>query len=99
MDTANHVQILDEAVCISHGTNTNYTLFRLVSLIFIWQPVKEKENSEFKPVKLRFEMTLCFILLLLESWVNTYIYIFRVMISSDIFSESKRIPKILNRLI
>ena len=38
MDTVTQVQNLDEAVCISHS--------------IIWQPVYEKENSEFKPIKL-----------------------------------------------
>ena len=31
---------------------------RLGSMTLVWQPVEEKENFEFKPVKLRLKMTL-----------------------------------------
>ena len=61
------VQILDETDSLSHITNTlgkcmspttlppasgNYS-DRVVSLTLVWKPVGEKENLEFKPVKLR----------------------------------------------
>ena len=60
------VQFLDEVVCISHilnsanilGKGMHLSVFslardkysRLGSLALVWQPVKEKENSGFKPV-------------------------------------------------
>ena len=37
---------------------------RLGPLNLVWQPVKEKENSEFKPVKLHLIVTLCCIRLM-----------------------------------
>ena len=61
MDTATWVQILYKAVCISHNANIikkdiNQAMGklkdRLGSLTLVWQSVLEKENSEFKPVKL-----------------------------------------------
>ena len=51
MDTATRVQILDNADCISHSTNI--LAKGLGSLALVKQPVKEKEKSELKPVKLR----------------------------------------------
>ena len=66
MDPATRVQILDEAVCISHSSNTlekciNQTIPSIVgqtdSLTLVWQPVK-KEISEFKPVKIRLKIDL-----------------------------------------
>ena len=66
MDMANQVQILDKAVCLSYNANTlgkgmNPTILpqamgKLNFLTLIWQPVKEKENSEFKPVKLCYKI-------------------------------------------
>ena len=67
MDTVIRVQILDETYCISHSTNTfgkginpiilppamEKKLGRLGSSALLSQLVYEKENSEFKPVKLR----------------------------------------------
>ena len=67
LDTATRVQILDETDCISHSTNTlgegmNPIILppamgkqydRLGSSALLRQLVQEKENSEFKPVKLR----------------------------------------------
>ena len=72
MDTATRVQILDEADCISHCTNTlgkgmdpiilppamSKRLGRLRSSALVWQLVWEKENSEFQPVKLRLKIDL-----------------------------------------
>ena len=72
MVTAIRFQILDEADCISHSTNTlrkgwNSIILpqavsklkgRLGSLILVRPPVKEKENSEFKNVKLRSKIDL-----------------------------------------
>ncbi len=66
MDTETRVQILDEADCISHSTNTlrkgmNLIILhpamgkqsgRLGSSALVRQLVLEKENSELKPVKL-----------------------------------------------
>ena len=66
MDMSTQVQIVDEAVYISHrinvlGKGMNITINPPVKgkivgqtgpLTLVWQPVKEKENSEFKPVKL-----------------------------------------------
>ena len=65
--TNQRVQNLDEVVCISHGANTlgkcrNLIILRpgmvksLATLSYStseWQPAKEKENSEFKLVKIR----------------------------------------------
>ena len=60
---ANRVQNLDEALCILQKVytfvkSTHPTIpprvritSRLRSLTFAWQPVQEKENFEFKPVK------------------------------------------------
>ena len=90
MDTDTWIQILDEAVCISHNVNTlaksmNTTILtpamgKIVgqtgSLALVWQPVHEKENSEFKPVKLRIK-NIYFVLhpARAEGLVDTYIYI------------------------
>ena len=56
MDTATRNQILNEAVCIRLHNNSLVWIHislpsysRLVPLALEWQPVKEKENSEFKP--------------------------------------------------
>ena len=72
MDTATRVQILDETDCISHSTNTlgkgmNPIILppamgkqqgRLGPSALVRQLVQEKENSEFKPVKLRLKIDL-----------------------------------------
>ena len=72
MDKAIWVQILDKIIFISHQSNTfgkcmNPTLLppvmgkqqsRLGSSTMVWQLVKEKENSEFKLVKLSLEIDL-----------------------------------------
>ena len=42
---------------------------RLGSLTLVWQPVKEKENSEFKSVKQHFEIDL----VLHPAWVMAFI--------------------------
>ena len=62
------VQILDETDCISHSTNTlgkgmNQIILppaigRLGSTALVRQLVEEKENSEFKPVKLHLKIDL-----------------------------------------
>ena len=78
MDVAIRVQILNEAIFISHIAHTlrkgiKSTILPLdrskegntrSSLTLIWQPIKERENSEFGPVKQHLEMTLCHILLM-----------------------------------
>ena len=55
MDKATRVQIPDKTVGISRSANTfeKRMMGRLCSLALIWSLIKEKENSEFKPVKLR----------------------------------------------
>ena len=72
MDTATRVQILDETDCISRSTNTlgkgmnpiilppamGKYLDRLGSSALVRQLVQEKENSEFKPVKLHLKIGL-----------------------------------------
>ena len=60
MDTATRVQILDETDCISHSTNTLGEGMNPIILppAMVRQLVKEKENSEFKPVKLRLKIDL-----------------------------------------
>ena len=80
---------MDEAVCISHSANTfgkdmNPAILpsvmgkeydRFSSLILVWQLVKEKENSEFKPVKLiALKLILCCTLLVADGLVHTYIH-------------------------
>ena len=66
MDMATQVQILDEVDCILYSTNTHgkgmnpiillptigKEKSRLGSLALIRQPVKEKENSQLKPIGL-----------------------------------------------
>ena len=47
------VQILVKAICIAHNANSFEkgmypAMGRLGSLILVWQPVKEKEKSQFK---------------------------------------------------
>ena len=88
MDLVTQVQILDEAVWISHSANTlgkgmNLTIFpsamsikqgRLSFLTFVWQLVYEKENSEFEPVKLHLKTDLVSHGSCAEGLVNTYIY-------------------------
>ena len=66
MDIAARVEILDEADCASQSANSlgkgmNPTIVlpamgRLRFLALIWLPVKEKENSEIKPFKLRLKI-------------------------------------------
>ena len=72
METTTRVQILDQANCISHSTNTlgkgmNPIIFppamgkqqgRLGSTALVRQLIQEKENSELKPVKLRLKIDL-----------------------------------------
>ena len=72
MFTATRVQILAETDCISHSTNTlgegmNPIILppamgklkdRLGSSALVRQLVYEKENSEFKPAKLRLKIDL-----------------------------------------
>ena len=66
METAKWVQILDEAGCISYSSNTignrydsNYSPSgRLGSLAVGMQPILEKENAEFKPVKVHLKIVL-----------------------------------------
>ena len=64
MDSANRVQIQDEADCISHSINTLEKSMNLIilppvmdkyqdsmcALALVRQPVWEKKNSELKPV-------------------------------------------------
>ena len=86
MDTVTWIQILDKAVCISYNTNApgkgiNPTTLPLAmrkylgrsrSLTLSWQPVKEKENSEFKSVKLYLEIDLVLHPVCAEGLVNWY---------------------------
>ena len=68
MDTAIRVQILDETDCISHSINTigkgmnpvilPLTMVKKKSRLGSSATVYEKENSEFKPVKLRLKIDL-----------------------------------------
>ena len=72
MDTATRVQILDESDCISHSTNTlgkgmnpiyyHSSYGKIVGQIVFFSlgeaTSQEKENSEFKPVKLRLKIDL-----------------------------------------
>ena len=69
MDTATRVQIMKESVSVSHSADTfvkgmnstivapvKVTIVRLADfLTLIWQPVPEKENSEFKTHKQLFK--------------------------------------------
>ena len=48
-------------------------LARLSSLTLVWQLITEKKNSEFKFVKLHVKLTSCWILVMVEGWVNTYL--------------------------
>ena len=79
------ISILDEVDYISHSTNTldkgmnqinllsvmGKLLGRLGSLDLVRQPVKEKENSEFRPVKLRLKIDLVLYPARAEGVVNT----------------------------
>ena len=68
MDTDIQVQILEEAQLFTFHANTlgeginqfilspATLLDRLDSLTFVWQPILEKKNFEFKPVKLRLKI-------------------------------------------
>ena len=68
MNTVTRVQILDETDCISHNTNTlgkgmnpiilPPAMSRLGFSALVRQLVYEKENSEFKPDKLRLKIDL-----------------------------------------
>ena len=69
MHTVTRVQILDEADNISHRTN----ILGKSMNPFILPPTMEKENSEFKPVKLCFKFDLAFHPTCVEGLVNTYI--------------------------
>ena len=82
MDTAVRVQILDEALCVSHSTDTFRkgihpiilppamvkTVGQTGTLNWVRQPVKEKE-TEFK--SLLKKLTWCRIQLMRRGWVNT----------------------------
>ena len=50
MDLAIQVQIVDVSICILHSLGKGKNPTRLGDLIFVWQPVKDKENFGFKPV-------------------------------------------------
>ena len=62
MNTVTLVQIFDEDVCISQCYTLGKGMHLIIhspamyvrqgSLTLVWQPVLEKENSEFKPSKL-----------------------------------------------
>ena len=64
MDTTTWVQILDEAICISHSTNMQPTFILpatgrcLVSLRLFTFKLK-KENFAFKPIEIRFKKIAC----------------------------------------
>ena len=68
MDTATRIQILDENDCISHGTKTlgkgmnpiilPPAMGKIVGQTGFFSLGEEKENSEFKPVKLRLKIDL-----------------------------------------
>ena len=86
MDTATCVQIPDEAVCISYSNNTFgldrvwIHLFCLhqwvkmkdnrIPVAFVWRPILEKKNSEYKPVKLHLKIDLVFYSARLKGKVN-----------------------------
>ncbi len=88
MNTATQVQILDDTDCISHSTNTlgkgmNPIILppamgkqqdRIGSSALVRQLVQEKENSEFKPVKLRLKIDLVSYPVRAEGLVNSIIY-------------------------
>ena len=84
MDAAIRVQILDEADCISHCTNSlgkdmNPSILppaisRLNFLTLVWQLVYEKENFEFEPVKLRLKTDPVSHPVRAERLVNTYLW-------------------------
>ena len=91
LNTTIRVQILDETDCISHSTNTlgkgmnpiipppamGKQQDRLGSSALVRQLVQEKENSEFKPVKLRLKIDLVSYPARVEGLVNMiYIYIY-----------------------
>ena len=76
MELATWVQILDETVpqCLysSERYDSNYSSS---FLILVWQSVKEKEHSEFKPVVLYLKKWPCVTMCLwYRSWVNIYIF-------------------------
>ena len=96
IDSEIKVQIRDEAVCISHRANTlgndlnpamGKYLGKLGCLTLIWQPVKEKENSEFKPIKLHLKIDLVSRPANAEGLINKYIvYVYQVCWSGIGFS-------------
>ena len=68
------VQIEDEVGSISRSTNTLGKGMNLIitgSLALLRQPVQEKENSEFKPVKLCLKIDLVSHTAYMERLVNT----------------------------
>ena len=78
MDTATRVQNLDEAVYISHSTNTlrtgmNPIILRVGSFGLVRQLVEEKENSECKPVKLHLKTDIVSHPACAEGLANRYI--------------------------
>ena len=74
------VQILDETVCISHSTygkGMNPIILRVNSRAdWVRQQVQEKENSEFKHIKLHLKIDLVSQPACAVGLVNTYIYIY-----------------------
>ena len=89
MDTATRVQILGETDCISHSTNTlgkgmnpnilppamGKIVGQTGSSALVRQLVKEKENSEFKPVKPRLKIDLLLYPARAEGLVNMICYL------------------------
>ena len=89
MNMATRVQIIDEAVWISHRANvvgksyeSNNSTFNYGWIVgqtgfltLAWQLFKEeeKENTEFKPVKLSFKLTLCHIWLVWREGLGKFI--------------------------
>ena len=107
MDTATRVQIMDETDCISHSTNTlgegmNPIILppamgkqqdRLCSSALVRKLVQGKENSEFKPVKLRLKkLTLCHILPERRGWVNSIMTTYSVLWKIALLSISVFLP-------
>ena len=88
-DIATRTQILDETICISQSDNTtekgmNSIIFSLAmvkllssmkSSILVSQSAKEKENSEFKPVKSPLKVYVLSRFSYVEGKVNIYTYI------------------------
>ena len=66
------------------------------SLALVWLPVKQKENSQFKTIKIRLEIDLVLHPARTEELVNRFIFFFAVIYVTNILHSYACLLKIRN---